>query len=163
YLKKSGSHNSLWSTCWATDGKSIFAQDLDYLYQMNLEGQELKKWKLESLFPNAGMNSGSRIASSPDGKTLLVEVDTDEEVTDIPDWDGPPPSLWTFDLGSARTTRLTEKGVLASSGCWLDGSHILFNLHSAKQKQPVIYQMEIGKKEAKPVIKDGVNPSVSRA
>lgn len=164
YLKKAGpTHNSLWSTCWATDGKSIFAQDLAYLYQINLEGQELKKWKLESLFPNAGLNSGSRISSSPDGKTLLVEVDTDEEVTSIPDWDGSPPSLWTFELESAKATRLTEKGVLASSGCWLDGTHILFNLHLAKQKQPVIYEMEIGKKEMKAMIKDALNPSVSKA
>ena len=153
----------VWSTAWAMDGNSFFTQDLDYLYRFNLEGSEVKKWKLDSLFPAGGMNSGSRITSSPDGKSLLVEVDMDEEVKDMPDWDGPPPALWTFDLESAKTTRLTKKGVLAASGCWLDNQRILFNLFSAKEKKPAIYQMEIGKKEMKPLIKDGVNPSVSRA
>ena len=163
-LKKAGpEHHSLWSTCWASDGKSIFAQDLDYIYRLDLEGHELGKWKVDSLFPKGGMNSGSVISSSPEGKTLLVEVDMDEEVTNIPDWDGPAPSLWTLDLGSGKATRLTDKGVLASSGCWLDGRHILFNLFSAKQKKAGIYEMEIGKKEVRPVIKDGVNPTVARS
>ena len=162
-FKKAGQdHHSLWSTSWAADGKSIFAQDLDYIYQFNLDGSEVKKWKLDTIFPKGGMNSGSRIASSPDGKTLLVEVDMDEEETNMPDWDGPPPSLWLFDLESVKAVRLTKKGMLASSGCWLDNSHILFNLFSAKEKQPAIYEMEIGKKEMKPVLKDGVNPSVAR-
>jgi len=159
--KADSEHHSLWSTCWAVDGKSIFAQDLDYLYQLNLEGAEMKKWKLETLFPAGGMNSGGTIAVSPDGKTLLVEVDMDEEVTNMPDWEGPPPSLWTFDLESGKATRLTEKGKLAASGCWLDKTHILFNLFSPKEKQPSLYEMEIGKKEMKRIIKDAANPSVS--
>jgi TolB protein len=162
FKKANQDHHSLWSTSWAADGKSIFAQDLDYIYQFNLDGSEVKKWKLDTIFPKGGMNSGSRIASSPDGKTLLVEVDMDEEETNMPDWDGPPPSLWLFDLESAKTVRLTKKGMLAASGCWLDRSHILFNLFSAKEKKPAIYEMEIGKKEVKPVLKDGVNPAVAR-
>ena len=149
----------VWSTSWAMDGKSIFTQDLAYIYQFNLDGVEIRKWKLGSLFPEGGMNSNSRITTSPDGKTLLVEVDTNEEVKNMPDWDGPPPSLWTFNLESGKTTRVTEKGKLAASGCWLDQSHILFNLFSAQEKQPSIYMMEIGKKEMKRVISDGANPS----
>lgn len=155
--------DTLWSTCWAMDGKSIFSQDLEYLHQIDLQGAELKKWKLDSLFPGGGMNSNSRMASSPDGKTLLVEVDMDEEVKNMPDWDGPPPSLWSFDPESAKATRLTEKGKLAASGCWLDKSHILFNVFSPKEKQPAIYEMELGKKEMKLVLKNGVSPSARAA
>jgi TolB protein len=145
------------------DGKSFFTQDLDFLYQFNLDGKQVKNWKLASLFPGGGLNSGSRITSSPDGKTLLVEVDMDEEVKEMGDWEGPPPALWTFDLETGKTTRVTEPGTLAASGCWLNQSHILCNVFSPKEKQPAIYEMEIGKKEMKLVIRDGVNPSVSRA
>jgi TolB protein len=163
FKKASPEHQSLWSTCWSADGKSIFAQDLDYIYRFDLGGQELKKWKVDSLFPNGGMNSGAGMSSSPDGKTLLIEVEMDEEVTNMPDWDGPPPSLWTVDLDSGKTTRLTKKGMLGSGGCWLDRGHILFNLFSPKEKEPTIYEMDLEKKEIKSVIKNGVNPSVSRA
>lgn len=162
--KKSGPKvDPVWSTAWTMDGKSIFTQDLNYIYQFNLDGREVRKWKMGALFPGGGMNSNSRITSSPDGKILLVEIDMDEEVNDMPDWDGSPPALWTLNLESEKTTRVTEKGKLATSGCWRDQSHILFNVLSPKEKQPAIYEMEIGNKEMKQIIKDGANPSVSRA
>ena len=163
YLKKaSPSHNSYWSAGWASDGKSIYSQDLTYLYQFDLQGRELKKWKLDSLFPKGSMNSGSSIACSPDGRRLLVEVDMDEEEANLPDWDGPPPSLWNLDLTSEKATRLTRPGVLASGGCWLDETHILFTALSAKEKDPLIEKMDLLTKGTEPVLKNGLNPSVSR-
>jgi TolB protein len=163
YLKKASSpHNSFWSTCWAPDGNSIYAQDLSYLYQFDLQGQERKKWKLEILFPNGSMNSGSTMACSPNGGTLLVELDMDDEEANLPDWEGPPPALWTLDLGSMKATRLTPKGLLASSGCWLDATHVLFTAQSPKEKQPVIEKMDVGNKEMKLMLKDARDPKASR-
>ena len=49
---------AVWSTCWAMDGKSFFTQDLELLYQFNLDGKQIKNWKLASLFPGGGLNSG---------------------------------------------------------------------------------------------------------
>jgi len=34
---------------WARDGKSIFCHDLDNLYQIDLEGNVLKKWELSKI------------------------------------------------------------------------------------------------------------------
>lgn len=109
YVKKAApKNNSFWSQCWATDGRSIYAQDLDKLYQFALDGMELKKWSLRSLFPKGSFSSASNFSVSPDGTTLLMDVDMDDEEAILPDWDGPPPSLWTLEIASGRATRLTD-------------------------------------------------------
>ncbi len=163
YVKKATpARNSFWSTGWASDGKSIYAQDLTNLYQFGLDGTEIKKWSLQSLFPKGSMNSGSSIAVSPDGKTFLIDVDMDEEEANMPDWDGPPPSLWMLDVDSRKATRLTPKGVLAWHGSWLNSKEILFTSQSAKEKEPTVYRMNLTEKDRKPVLKNANNPSTSR-
>ena len=60
---------------WARDGKSIFCHDLDNIYQIDLEQERLKKWELAKSLTDASMNSGDRLSISPDGNTLLMDVD----------------------------------------------------------------------------------------
>lgn len=164
YVKKATpKNNSYWSTCWASDGKSIYAQDLTNLYEFGLDGTEMKKWSLHTLFPKGSMSSGSSIAVSPDGKTFLIDVDMDEEEANMPDWDGPPPSLWTLELASQKTTRLSPKGVLAWHGGWLNSKEIVFTSQSAKEKDPTLYKMMLAEKDRKALLKNGNNPSLSRA
>ncbi len=164
YVKKATpARNSFWSTCWARDGKSIYAQDLTNLYQFGLDGTEMKKWSLQSLFPKGSMSSGSSIAVSPDGETFLIDIDMDEEEANMPDWDGPPPSLWTLDLASQKATRLSPKGVLAWHGAWLNSKEILLTSQSAKEKEPTIYKTALAVKDRKAILKNGNNPSVSRS
>jgi TolB protein len=57
---------------WARDGKSIFCHDLDNIYQIDLDGNVLKKWELSKILTDAGMNSGDRLSVSPDGKEDYV-------------------------------------------------------------------------------------------
>ena len=164
YVKKATpARNSYWSTCWAPDGKSIYAQDLTNLYQFGLDGTEMKKWSLRSLFPKGSLSSGSSATVSPDGKTLLIDVDMEDEEANMPDWDGPPPSIWTVDIGSEKTTRLTPKGILAWHGSWLDSKEILFSSQSAKEKEPTLYRMNVAEKDRKSVLKNANNPSASRS
>lgn len=164
YVKKAApKNNSYWSTAWAADGKSIYAQDLTNLYQFGLDGTEMKKWNLHSLFPKGSMSSGSSISVSADGKTFLIDVDMDEEEANMPDWDGPPPSLWMLELASQKATRLSAKGVLAWHGGWLNSKEILFTSQSAKEKEPTIYKMSLAEKNRKAILKNGNSPTVSRA
>ena len=86
----------------------------------------------------------------------------DEEAY-LPDWEGPPPSLWTWEIASGKTTRLTPKGVLAWHGCWLDSKRIAFVSQSAKEKEPTIYEMTLAEKNRKPILKNANNPSVPHA
>ncbi|HEY8669658.1 MAG TPA: hypothetical protein VIL63_02360, partial [Terriglobales bacterium] len=160
--KSSGSSDSLWSTCYAPDGNSIYGQDLDRIYQFSLDGKEQARWEIKSLFPNGGCNSNSHFAVSPDGKRLLMEVDMDDEEVSQPGWEGPPPALWLLEFGSRKVTRLTPKGLLAWDGSWLDDARILYASQTAKEKQPVLSEMTLAERNRKSILKNVTTPTVSR-
>lgn len=162
YVKRAPAKNSLfWSACWAPDGQSVYVQDLDKLYQLSLDGSELKTWDLHALFPAGGLTSTSRLAVSPDGASLLLDVEVDEEV-DRDDWDGPPPTLWILDLASEKVTRLTPKGFFGWNGCWLSADEILFVSQSEEEKTPSLYRMTRQGEDVKVFFQNANAPSVSR-
>lgn len=162
YLKKAPSKgSSFWSTCWAPDGKSVYAQDLDRIVQLALDGSELKTWDVGTLFPNSGLGSAAQMAVSPDGKTLVLDVEVDEEVT-RDDWEGTSLSIWTVDLVSGKVARLTPKGFFGWSPVWLSNDEILFVSQSAEEKQPSLHRMTRHGEDRKQLIKKANAPSVSR-
>ncbi len=132
---------------------------MDRIDQFSLEGKELARWVIKSLFPQGSCSSTLHFAVSPDGKRLLMEVDMDEDAP-LPDWDGPLNSLWLLEIASHKTTRLTPKGLLAMEGCWLDDEHILYVSQTAKEKQPVLSEMTLSEKDRKPLLKNATTPSV---
>lgn len=163
YVRKStGTSDSLWSICWAPDGKSIYGQDLEQIYRFSLEGKEEARWETAKLFPKGGLNSGSSLAVAPDGKRLLVEVDMEEQEAPIPNWEGPPPALWVWEVASGRTTRLTPNGLMAMEACWVDDARILYVSQAAKEKQPGLSEMTLTEKNRQMLLKDARAPSVSR-
>jgi TolB protein len=162
YLKKTETKgDSLWSFSWAPDGRTIYAQDLNNLYQIDNDGKEVRKWKVQSLIPNGSFNSTSRLEVSPDGKRMVMAVDMDNEEAKMPDWDGPPPSVWVFDIGAEKATRLSAKGVLAWDPCWIDSDSLVFTSQTAKEKNPSIYRATAQTFQPKLVIKNAYTPSVS--
>jgi TolB protein len=162
YVKKAPSKgSSFWSACWAPDGHSIYVQDLDKISQLGLDGAELKTWDLHALFPAAGLTSSFRMAVSPDGSTLLLDVEEDEEV-EREDWDGPPPAIWTLDLATGKVTRFTPKGFFGWSGSWLSDEEILFVSQGDKEKQRSLYRMSRQGENRKQLLKNADAPSVSR-
>ncbi|MDQ3623411.1 MAG: hypothetical protein M3463_13120, partial [Verrucomicrobiota bacterium] len=163
YFKKAAPKNtSYWSACWAPAGQSVYVQDLDNVYQLAFDATERNKWSLRTLFPDGGCSSGSRFAVSPDGKTLLMDVEMTDEVVRRKDWDGPPPALWTLDLATGKTARLTPKGFLAWSGCWLSNEEILLTTQAAGEKDASVHRLPLGRQARKLLIKDARSPSVSR-
>src|SRR5262249_30296442 len=89
---------------WSRDGKSIFCHDLDNIYQIDLDGNVLKKWELAKILTDASMNSGDRLSVSPDGKALLMDVDCGSE-HERKNWDGPQPAVEKFELGTEKAVR----------------------------------------------------------
>jgi TolB protein len=162
YVKKAPSKKGgFWSACWAPDGHSVYVQDLDKISQLGLDGTELKAWDLHALFPSAGLTSSSRMAVSPDGDTLLLDAEVDEEA-EREDWDGPPSAIWTLDLATGKVTRLTPKGFFGWSGSWLSGEEILFVSQGDREKQPSLYRMSRQAENRKQLLKNANAPSVSR-
>src|SRR4030095_5906426 len=58
-------NDALGAAEWARDGKSIFCHDLDNIYQIDLDGNVLKKWALSKLLNDARMNSAAGTNVSP--------------------------------------------------------------------------------------------------
>jgi TolB protein len=162
---KKGAENqtTLYSPAWARDGQSIFCQDMTNVYQLDLDGEVLKQWKIETIASNANMSGDGRIAVSPDGRRLLLSVDMDEE-HGRKDWDGPLPALWVFDLQTEKATRITPPKLFGWDGCWLDNDNVLFLSQNAAETEPSIYRMSLGKdsKDRKLVVKNARMPSASQ-
>lgn len=165
YLKKTETKgNSFWSVCWAPDGGSIYAQDLNNLYQLDLDGKELRRWKLDSLFPGGSFSSASTFAVSADGKKALADVESDTDEVTAPDWDGPASSVWLLDLQSEKASRLTPKGLMAWHPSWIDANNFLFAGQSRTERNPSIYRASLGssERERKLLIKNGNAPTAAR-
>jgi TolB protein len=150
---------TLYSPCWARDGKSIFCQDMTNIYRLSLDGSVLAQWPIGKLVPNGAMSGDGRIDVSPDGNRLLLSVDMNEEY-DRRDWDGPVPALWSFDISTGAVVRLTPKNLFAWDGCWLDDANVLLVSQRPGEKQAAIYRT-VGK-NVKRLIENARRPTVSR-
>ncbi len=159
-LKKGAADATFYSPSWARDEGSIFCHDMSNIYQISLDGAVLAKWNLEKTIPNGGMSSDGRMTLSPDGKRLLLSVDMGEE-HERPDWDGPPPALWTFEIATQKAQRITPRTLFGWDGIWIDNENILFLSQNLGEKTASLYQMSITNKNIKLVVKNARSPSVS--
>ena len=156
-------HQNYWAATWTADGQSYFAEDMEYLYRLGLDGKILDKWAIEKIVPHGGMSGDVRLDASPDGKTLLMDVDMDENGRK--GWDGPLPSIWTLDLATGKATRLTPKTLYAWDCRWLDApDSIVFISQGPNEKNTSIYRMTADGqgKDRKLLIKNARMPSTSR-
>ena len=152
--------HSFYSPAWAPDGKSFYCQDMDFIYQCQLDGTVLKKWKVSEVLPGGSFSSGAQLSVSPDGSTLLTDADMDEDVT-RKNWDGPPPAIWSIDLATGKATRLSAKGVFAWQPRWIGADEYLFISQAANENEASIYRTKVGAKEKKLVVKNSRTPSAS--
>lgn len=145
---------------WGRDGKSIFCHDLDNLYQVDLDGNVLKKWELAKLLTDASMNSNDRLTVSPDGNVLLMDVDCGAE-PQREDWEGPQPAIEKFETGAEKAVRITGKNDFVWEPCWLSPTEFLCIMQKENENEPSIYRMPINGKNPKLVVKHARTPSVS--
>jgi len=145
---------------WARDGRSIFCHDLDNLYQIDLDGNVLKKWELSKILTEAGMNSNDRLSVSPDGNVLLMDVDCGAE-HERKNWDGPQPAIYKFDLAGEKAVRVTGKNDFVWEPFWLSNDQFLCIMQKENENEPSIYRMSLDGKNAKLLVKHARTPSVS--
>ena len=148
------------SLCWASDGKSIFCQDLQKICRFSLEGELLASWEVGKIFPDTDADSSDHLSISPDGKRLIVNVGM-ENGESIKDFNGPPPAIWLLEIESGKATRLTPKGSYATEPCWLNDSEYLFI--DADKKGTSVFRAVIGGGPNKLVVRNAAEPSVSQA
>jgi Tol biopolymer transport system component len=156
-------HRNYWSATWAADGRSLFAQDMEFLYRLDLTGSVLKQWRIEQIVPRGGMGGDVQLAAAPDGRTLLMDVEMSEK--ERSGWDGPPPSMWLFDLVAETSRRLTPPTLYAWSCAWLDApDSILFLSQARNESTPSIYRMTANGRGAdrRLLVRNARMPSASR-
>ena len=146
---------------WARDGKSIFCHDLDNIYQIDLDGNVLKKWELSKFLTDASMNSGDRLSVSPDGKALLMDVDCGSE-HERKNWDGPQPAIEKLDLtADTAAVRVTGKDDFVWEPFWLNANEFLCIIQKEKENEASIYRMSLDGKNPKLLVKHARTPSAS--
>ncbi len=133
---------------WARDGKSIFCHDLDNIYHIDLDGNVLKKWELSKILTDASMNSGDRLSISPDGNTLLMDVDCGSE-HERKNWDGP------------QAVRVTGKDDFVWEPFWLGANEFLCIIQKEKENEASIYRMSLDGKNPKLLVKHARTPTAS--
>jgi len=145
---------------WARDGKSIFCHDLDNLYHIDLGGNVLKKWALSKLLTEAGMSGNDRLSVSPDGKTLLMNVDLVAE-HERKNWDGPQPAVYVFDFDTEKTSRVTAKDDFVWDPYWVTNDEFLCVIQKEHENEPSLYRMSLDGKNPKVIVKRARTPSVT--
>jgi TolB protein len=145
---------------WARDGKSIFCHDLDNLYHIDLDGNVLKKWQLSKVLTEAGMSGNNRLSVSPNGKTLLMDVDVGAD-HERKNWDGPQPAVYMFDFDTEKTTRVTAKDDFVWDPCWLTNDEFLCLIQKERENEPSLYRMPLNGKKPKLLVKHARTPSPS--
>jgi TolB protein len=160
FVKNAGLKSEAFSApVWARDGKSIFCHDLDNLYQIDLDGNVLKKWELSKILTDASMNSNDQLSVSPDGK-MLMDVDTGAE-HERKNWDGPQPAVEKFDIAGEKAVRVTGKDDFVWDPFWLTGDEFLCIMQKEKENEPSIYRMSLDGKNEKLLVKHARTPSAS--
>ena len=130
------------------------------IYRLGLDGTVIAQWTINKIIPNGDMSGDGRIDVSLDGKRLLLSIDMGEE-SNRNDWDGPVPALWSFDVDSQRSVRLTSKKLFGWDACWIDNDNILFLSQAASENEASIYRISTNGKNLKRLIKGARMPSVS--
>jgi TolB protein len=161
FLTHSDSTNTeTFEPAWAPDRKSFFCHDLNLIYQIDLDGKLLKQWEVAKILTDATMNSGNRLCVSPDGKTLLMDVDLNAE-HERKNWDGPQPAIYKLDIDSEKAIRITGKDDFVWDGFWLSDNEFLCVIQKENEKEPSIYRMPIDGKNPKLVVKHARTPTAS--
>jgi Tol biopolymer transport system component len=107
---------------WASDGESLFVNDLFHLFQIDLAGQEIAKTPLTTFTGGKiAVSSADRFLLNPQTPQLWAFTG---EVEGTP---GPTIPLFLFDTHTQKHTRLTPADMSAYRPCWSrDGQYLYF-------------------------------------
>ena len=153
----------IWLNSWTSNGSSIVLNDLEYVYDLALDGHVIKQLSIRELFGNVDISSLTRFSFSTDGKLLLFNSAM------VPD-DVGIASLYLWDIDAQRLSRLTSDRIGALDPKWLPaGDHIIFTGYVKGDYKPKtripyyrIYKVSVSGKAPTILVRDAENASYSR-
>jgi Tol biopolymer transport system component len=159
--KVEGQEDMVFLGWWEANGKSLWFYDFKFAYCVDLDGSERKRIPIARLLGDAVASSGIRFSPSPDGKSVLIGGFVDEG-TDIKNEDGGANLIFLHDFESAKTRRISPKGMLAGSPQWLpDGESFVFDGSTKSSGHNGIYRMSLGDSKAELIATPGSQPSLA--
>lgn len=114
---------------WTADGKSLFINDLDNLFQIDLNGRVLAKTPLTTFTGKAAaVTSTDRFVPNPRDPQLFaftMAVEGTPQFTRV--FNEPNTAMFLYDTRTRKRTRLTPADMLASFPSWSrDGNNLYF-------------------------------------
>jgi len=154
------SDKSLYSPTWSRDGKFIFAHNLNVLYKINTNGELIEKYDLKKMFEdNLFFSSSTQFFMMSDYNTMIFEAEIDEI---IDGFDGQISAVFTYNLSTKETQRITKKG-FCSSGLWIDEQDRIYFSGFEKSKEPhAIFQTNLNDNKSIKIIEKGYRPSIGQ-
>jgi len=123
---------------WTADNQSILVQDLDNIFQVDLNGKLLRKISFAEVVDDVSYTSSlTRFSLSPSGRYLLFDTGN------LPD-EPRLPIVWIYDLETHKRTRISPKTLSAYNPQWLpSGEEIIFAATPARSKRntPAVYRI----------------------
>lgn len=154
------SDKSLYSPTWSRDGEFIFAHNLNVLYKINTNGELIEKYDLKKMFGNDFFfSSSTQFFMMLDHNTLIFEAEIDEIMDGF---DGQLSAVFTYNLSTKETQRITKKG-FCSSGLWIDEQDRIYFSGFEKSKEPhAIFQTNLNENKPTKIIEKGHRPSIGQ-
>ena len=151
-----------WLNSWMPDGNSVILNNLEHVYQLALDGQMVRKLSIRELFGNVSVSSLTRFSFSTDGRFLMFNSSM------VPD-DVGIASIYLWDIGAQRLTRLTSDSIGALDPRWLaSGDEIIFTGYVKGHYKPRscipyyrIYKISLKAKTPMILVRDGEDASFS--
>ena len=160
----------VYSPFWSADGASVYCQDLENLYRIDMKDGKIGEMRrLSEVIGDAMPSSGIHFSVSPDGSKWLF----DGEVEDTGGWqksgDGLTGAIFLFLPGEGTTRRITSDRISALSPSWRgEGEEYLFFGFTEKEmsrgKGGIFGLFRSSLSQEKPVLflPDGETPSAPR-
>lgn len=145
---------------WLSDDKSILCHDLDYFYEVAIDGSILQKTPIASIIRVSSISSASKFSFSPDRKRLLFGGfrETGRGALNL--------VVYLFDFEKHTLSTVTPKTMDASEPKWLpSGREIMFSRLEENVGDAAIFDLCITSVDSPTVttiIKDASNASYSK-
>src|SRR5262249_34577734 len=117
-------------------------------------------WELSKILTDASMNGGDRLSISPDGKTLLMDVDTGSG-HERKKWEGPQPPGEKIYFDTYKRVRHKRKDDYVWEPFWLSENEFLCIMQKENENQASIYRMSLDGKNPKLLVKHARTPTTS--
>jgi Tol biopolymer transport system component len=144
---------------WLPNDKSILCHDLDYLYEVAIDGSILQKTPIASIIRVSSISSASKFSFSPDRKRLLFEGFWEAQSGAV------NLVVYLFDVEKHTLSTVTPKTMDATEPKWLpSGREIMFSRLEDNVGDAAIFDfcvMSVDGTTVTTIIKDASNASYS--